>query len=134
MGIFSKDGQTLYGGTGFHGFDWKVPSPENGWFLQSARGQGIAVEAIRLCCQLAFEHVGANRIWGTIDVLNEASWRDGGKGRFHAKPIHVANAAIIMGSLRDTFVYSMLARVAGASVNITGAVGVNLPGSSRDQV
>jgi len=136
MGIFSKDGQTLYGGTGFHGFDWKVPSLEIGWFLRkSARGQGIAIEAIGLCCQLAFEHVGANRIWGTIDVLNKASWRTAERAGFTREAHLRGECRDHHGSLRDTFVYSMLAREwLERRQTSRGAVGVNLPGSSRDPV
>ena len=111
MGIFSKDEQTLYGGTGFHGFDWKVPSLEIGWFLRkSARGQGIATEAIRLCCELAFEHIGANRVWGTIDVLNEASWRAAERAGFTREAHLRSECRDHHGVVRDTFVYAMLAR------------------------
>lgn len=111
MGIFSKDGQTLYGGTGFHGFDWKVPSLEIGWFLRkSARGQGIAAEAVRLCCQLAFEHVGANRVWGTVDVLNDRSWRLFERVGFTREAHLRSECRDHHGVVRDTFVYAMLAR------------------------
>ena len=111
MGIFSKDEKTLYGGTGFHGFDWKVPSVEIGWFLRkSARGQGIATEAIRLCCELAFEHIGANRVWGTIDVLNEASWRAAERAGFTREAHLRGECRDHHGVVRDTFVYAMLAR------------------------
>lgn len=111
MGIFSKDEQTLYGGTGFHGFDWKVPSLEIGWFLRkSARGQGIAAEAVRLCCAIAFEHAGANRVWGTVDVLNDRSWRLFERVGF-AREAHLrGECRDHHGVVRDTFVYAMLAR------------------------
>ncbi|MCZ2135519.1 MAG: GNAT family N-acetyltransferase [Burkholderiales bacterium] len=111
LGIFSSDGQTLYGGTGFHGFDWQVPSLEMGWFLRkSARGQGIATEAIRLCCKLAFEHIGANRVWATIDVLNEPSWRAAERAGFTREAHLRGECRDHHGTLRDTFVYAMLAR------------------------
>ena len=111
MGIFSKDGKTLYGGTGFHGFDWKVPSLEIGWFLRkSARGQGIGSEAVRLCCKLAFEHVGANRVCGTVDVLNDRSWRLFERVGFTREAHMRGNSRDHHGTVRDTFVYAMLAR------------------------
>jgi ribosomal-protein-serine acetyltransferase len=111
MGIFSADETTLYGGTGFHGFDWKVPSLEIGWFLRkSARGQGIGAEAVRLCCQLAFEHIGANRVWGSVDVLNERSWRLFERVGFTREAHLRGERRDHHGNIRDTFVYAMLAR------------------------
>ena len=111
MGIFSKDEKTLYGGTGFHGFDWKVPSLEFGWFLRkSARGQGIGAEAVRLVCKLAFEHIGANRVWGTVDVLNDRSWRLFERVGFTREAHLRGNSRDHHGTVRDTFSYAMLAR------------------------
>ncbi len=111
LGIFSKDEKTLYGGTGFHGVDWKVPSLEIGWFLRkSARGQGVAAEAVRLCCKLAFEHIGANRVWGTVDVLNDRSWRLFERVGFTREAHLRGDCRDHHGSVRDTFAYSLLAR------------------------
>ena len=111
LGIFSKDEKTLYGGTGFHGFDWQVPSLEIGWFLRkSARGQGIGSEAVRHCCKLAFEHIGANRVWGTVDVLNDRSWRLFERVGFTREAHLRGDSRDHHGNVRDTFAYSMLAR------------------------
>ena len=111
MGIFSKDEKTLYGGTGFHGFDWEVPSLEIGWFLRkSARGQAVGADAVKLCCKLAFEHIGANRIWGTIDVLNDRSWRLAERVGFTREAHLRGECRDHHGVIRDTFVYAMLAR------------------------
>ncbi len=111
MGIFSKDEKTLYGGTGFHGFDWKVPSLEIGWFLRkSARGQGIGAAAVKLCCKLAFEQIGANRVWGTVDVLNDRSWRLFERVGFTREAHLRSECRDHHGIVRDTFVYAMLAR------------------------
>ena len=111
MGIFSKDEKTLYGGTGFHGFDWKVPSVEIGWFLRkSARGQGIGSGAVRLCCKLAFDHIGANRVWGTVDVLNDRSWRLFERVGFTREAHLRGNSRDHHGTVRDTFMYATLAR------------------------
>lgn len=111
LAIFSKDEKTLYGGTGFHGFDWKVPSLEIGWFLRkSARGQGIGSDAVRLVCKLAFEHIGANRVWGTVDVLNDRSWRLFERVGFTREAHLRGDYRDHHGNVRDTFGYSMLAR------------------------
>jgi RimJ/RimL family protein N-acetyltransferase len=111
LGIFSKDEKTLYGGTGFHGFDWKVPSLEIGWFLRkSARGQGLGATAVELCCKLAFEQMGANRVWGTVDVLNDRSWRLFERVGFRREAHLRGECRDHHGVIRDTFVYAMLAR------------------------
>ena len=111
MGIFSIDEKTLYGGTGFHGLDWRVPSCEIGWFLRkSARGQGMGAEAVRLCCKLAFEHIGANRVWGTVDVLNDRSWRLFERVGFTREAHLRGDCRDHHGNVRDTFAYSMLVR------------------------
>jgi len=111
MGIFSKDEKTLYGGTGFHGFDWNVPSLEIGWFLRkSARGQGIGAAAVTLCCKLAFEQIGANRVWGTVDVLNDRSCRLFERVGFTREAHLRGECRDHHGVVRDTFVYAMLAR------------------------
>ena len=76
VGIFSRDGTEHYGGTGYHGFDWDVPSLELGYFLKkSARGQGYGTEAVSLVIDLAFEHLQAKRVWASCDARNVASIR-----------------------------------------------------------
>lgn len=111
LGIFSTDEKTLYGGTGFHGFDWQVPSLAIGWFLRkSARNQGIASEAVRLCTKLAFDHIGANRVWGSVDVLNDRSWRLFERVGFTREAHMRSECRDHHGTIRDTFAYSLLAR------------------------
>lgn len=111
LAILSLDEKTLYGGTGFHGFDWRVPSLEIGWFLRkSARGQGIASDAISMCCTLAFEQIKANRVWGTVDATNEKSWRVFERAGFRREGHLRGNSRDHHGVVRDTFVYGMLAR------------------------
>lgn len=111
LAIFSHDERTLYGGTGFHGFDWTVPSLEIGWFLrESARGRGIATEAVRLCCTLAFEQMKVNRVWGSVDVLNERSVRLFERVGFLREAHLRGERRDHHGQLRDTLIYGMLAR------------------------
>ena len=84
---------------------------EIGWFLRkSARGQGIATEAVSLCCKLAFEHIQANRVWGTIDVLNAGSWKLAERAGFTREAHLRGECRDHHGVIRDTFVYAMLAR------------------------
>jgi ribosomal-protein-serine acetyltransferase len=111
LGIFSPDEKTLYGGCGFHGFDWSVPSLEIGWYLRkSARGRGIASEAVTLCCTLAFDHMKVNRVWGGCDVANARSVKLFERIGF-AREAHLrGERRDHHGNIRDSFVYGMLAR------------------------
>jgi len=111
LGIFSMDEKTLYGGTGFHGFDWNVPALEIGWFLRpSARGLGIASEAVKLCATLAFEQIKVNRVWGSVDALNERSVRLFERVGFVREGHLRSERRDHHGQLRDTLIYGMLAR------------------------
>jgi ribosomal-protein-serine acetyltransferase len=111
LGIFSLDEKTLYGGCGFHGFDWSVPMLEIGWYLRkSARGQGIATEAVSLACTLAFDHMKVNRVWGSCDGLNVRSAKLFERIGF-AREAHLrGHRRDHHGNIRDTIVYGMLAR------------------------
>ncbi|TAG79421.1 MAG: N-acetyltransferase [Betaproteobacteria bacterium] len=111
LGVFSLDEKTLLGGCGFHGFDWTVPSLEIGWYLRkSARGQGIATEAVSLCCTLAFDHMKVNRVWGSCDALNTRSAKLFERIGF-AREAHLrGERRDHRGNVRDSFVYGMLAR------------------------
>ncbi|TAG03846.1 MAG: N-acetyltransferase [Betaproteobacteria bacterium] len=111
LGIFSLDEKTLYGGTGFHGFDWAVPSLTIGWFLRkSARGRGIGTEAVSLCCTLAFEQIKVNRVWGSVDATNEKSWKLFERVGFRREGHLRGDSRSHHGAVRDTFIYGMLAR------------------------
>jgi ribosomal-protein-serine acetyltransferase len=111
MGIFSLDEKTLFGGTGFHGFDWSVPSLEIGWYLRkSARGQGIATEAVSLCCKLAFDHMKVNRVWGSCDVANVRSAKVFERVGFTREAHLRGERRDHHERVRDTFVYGMLNR------------------------
>lgn len=111
LAIFSLDEKTLYGGVGFHGLNWNVPSLEIGWYLRkSARGQGIASEAVELCCRLAFDHIKVNRVWGSCDVANSRSAKLFERVGFTREAHLRSESRDHHGNLRDTFVYGMLAR------------------------
>ena len=65
---------------------------------------------MRHCCKLAFEHIGANRVWGTVDVLNDRSWRLFERVGFTREAHLRGDSRDHHGNVRDTFAYSMLAR------------------------
>ena len=65
---------------------------------------------MRLCCGLAFDYIGANGVWGTVDVLNDRSWRLFERVGFTREAHLRSECRDHHGIVRDTFVYAMLAR------------------------
>lgn len=115
LGIFSKDGSKHYGGTGFHGFDWDIPSFELGYFLRKdARGHGYGTEAVNLVLDFAFEHLDAKRVWASCDAKNEASIRLLERcGMLREATMH-NECRDHHGNLRDTLIYATTGRSAGS--------------------
>ena len=111
LGIWAPDETELFGGVGIHGFDWRVPSGELGYFLhKDARGKGVATEALRLMVKLAFGDIGLNRLWATCDTVNQGSWRLLDRAGFSREGHLRGERRNPQGGIRDTFVYGILAR------------------------
>jgi ribosomal-protein-serine acetyltransferase len=109
VGIWTLDG-AYCGGTGFHGFDWSVPSFELGYFLHpGARGRGYASEAVQLVSEMAFTDLGARRVWATCDAKNTASWRLLERCGFTREAALLNHARDHHGALRNTYYYSKVA-------------------------
>jgi ribosomal-protein-serine acetyltransferase len=107
LAIWTQAGEYC-GGAGFHGFDWRVPSFELGYFLQpGARGRGYATEAVNLLTGWARKDLKALRVWASCDTTNESSWkvleRCGFRREAHLRHERVDHH----GRLRDTFIYAM---------------------------
>ena len=108
LGIWSKDGREYFGGTGFHGFDWKVPSLELGYFLhKDARGHGYGADAVRVAVDFGFRHLAAKRIWASCDAKNERSIRLLEKCGFNREGTLINECVDHHGSLRDTLIYGI---------------------------
>jgi RimJ/RimL family protein N-acetyltransferase len=105
--IWNRDGE-FCGGTGFHGFDWQVPSFELGYFLQpTARGRGFASEAVNLLTQCARTYLKSRRIWASCDSANVASWKVLERCGFGREAHLVHQRVDHHGRLRDTFIYAL---------------------------
>jgi len=107
LGIWNRAGEYC-GGAGFHGFNWRVPSFELGYFLQpAARGQGLATEAVSVLTTWARKELRARRIWASCDCANLPSWkvleRCGFRREAHLQYERVDHH----GRLRDTFIYAL---------------------------
>jgi RimJ/RimL family protein N-acetyltransferase len=110
LGIWSKDGRDYYGGTGYHGFDWDVPSLELGYFLtKDARGHGYGSEAVRLVVDLGLRTLRARRIWASCDALNARSIRLLERCGFAREATQRNECRDHHGSLRDTLLYAITA-------------------------
>ena len=108
LGIWSTDGREYYGGTGFHGFDWKVPAFELGYFLhKDARGHGYGAEAIRLVVDFAFRWLAAKRIWASCDAKNVRSIRLLERSGFRREATMLNECVDHHGTLRDTLIYGI---------------------------
>jgi RimJ/RimL family protein N-acetyltransferase len=108
LGIWHRDGRLL-GGTGFHGFDWRVPSLEFGyWSGTHARGRGWITQAVRALLDLGFGALQAERQWAMVDVENTASIalleRCGCRREGHLRR---DSRDHLRGELRDTYVYAV---------------------------
>ena len=108
MGVWSSNNEFL-GGSGFHTPDWKTPKAEIGYFLlPTARGRGLATEAVRLLMHYAFDHMAVNRVWATCDagnagsanVLRRAGVPEEGRLRGETRDHH--------GRLRDTLMFGLV--------------------------
>ncbi|MBK8741165.1 MAG: GNAT family N-acetyltransferase [Betaproteobacteria bacterium] len=108
LAIWSKDGREYFGGTGFHAFNWTVPSFELGYFLRpDAQGHGYASEAVRLVVDFGFKSLAARRIWASCDVQNERSVRVLERCGFAREGTLKNERRNLQGGLRDTLLFAL---------------------------
>jgi len=80
--IFTLDG-TFVGSTGLHNIDWRKPSGEIGYWIDSQQvGQGYASEAIDAIAKFARDTMGLRRIQITTSDRNTRSWRVAERANF----------------------------------------------------
>lgn len=108
MGIWSKDGREYFGGIGFHGLDWAVPSLELGYFLRSdVQGRGYASDAVRQIVEFGFRTLAARRIWASCDAANDASVRVLERCGFRREATLRNERRNQQGMLRDTLIFAI---------------------------
>jgi ribosomal-protein-serine acetyltransferase len=72
--MFDKKTNHFIGATGYHHYDWDVPSIETGyWIRSSCAGKGFMTEAINALTRYAFKQLGMKRITITCDIDNVRS-------------------------------------------------------------
>lgn len=72
--IFDQNEKNLIGATGFIAINWKVPTFEIGYWVNTAySGKGLITEAVNILTQYAFSVGGAKRIEVRCDTENTKS-------------------------------------------------------------
>lgn len=106
--IFDKDRHRLIGATGYHHFDWSIPSMEIGYWIRSTdAGKGFMTEAINALTQYAFKQIGVKRLTITCDVDNVRSKKIPERLGYVLEGTLKANRkSLITGKISDTLVYA----------------------------
>lgn len=109
VGIWDGAGERLLGSSGLHPRNWETPCFEIGYWLRaSAEGQGYAGEAVRLLVRLAFETLGANRLFLTCDARNERSAAVARRAGFVHEGTLRNDTRDHHGNLRDMMIFALV--------------------------
>jgi ribosomal-protein-serine acetyltransferase len=69
--IFDRHSEEFIGATGFHHYNWDIPSLETGyWIRDSKTGSGLMTEAVNALTRYAFEVLKVKRMTITCDADN----------------------------------------------------------------
>lgn len=109
-GIWDRETDRYLGSSGLHPRDWDVPEFEVGyWIRRSAEGRGYVSETVRLLARLAFETLGANRLFLRCDALNARSAAVARRLGFVHEGTFRHDSRDPSGSLRDTHFFALVA-------------------------
>lgn len=101
-----RDG-LLVGCCSLQSVDWTVRKFEVGyWCRSSARGQGVVTEAVSALLALAFDTLGARRVWCLTDAANGASRRVCEKAGMTLEGVLRHERLGVQGEPRDSCVYA----------------------------
>ncbi len=105
--IFDKNTNKFIGGTGFHHYDWDVPSIEIGYWLRaSCSGQGFMTEAVNAQTQFAFKELKMKRVTITCDVNNIKSKKIPERLGYQLEATIKSNRLDSQGKISDTLVFT----------------------------
>ena len=108
-GIWSRSDGTFLGSSGLESLDWDTPSFEVGYWLRpSQQGHGYATETVRLMCRLAFETLGAARLFLRCDVRNARSAAVARRAGFVQEAMFRNESRDPRGELRDMVFFAMV--------------------------
>ena len=105
--IWEKATEQCIGSTGYHHFDWNVPSIEIGYWLKTSHtGRGFMTEAVNALTQYAFKQLTVKRIAITCDVINIKSKKIPERLGYCLEGTLKNNRRTIDGKLSDTLVFA----------------------------
>ena len=105
--MFDKTTNWFIGATGYHNFDWEIPSIETGyWIRTSCARQGLMTEAINALTQYAFKQLFVKRIAITCDINNLRSKKIPESLNYQLESIVKANRFNSKGEESDTLVFA----------------------------
>lgn len=108
VGVWERATDRYLGGTGLHRIKWDVPSFEIGYWLRtSAQGSGFMTQSVVLLCRLAFETLGANRVFIKCSHTNAPSAAIPRRLGFVHEATLRNDGRTADGQLRDTLVFSL---------------------------
>lgn len=107
--MFDKTTHDFVGATGFHHFDWDIPSIETGyWIRTSYMGQGLMTEAVRALTQFAFLQLHVKRMTITCDPDNIRSRKIPERLGYTLESVIKSNRVNARGEVSDTLVFTRL--------------------------
>ena len=99
----------VIGSMGLIDIDWTVPKFEVGYWIDSRHvGHGYCSEGTRALARLAFEELGAKRVYLMIDARNRRSWAVAERLGFELEAVLRDSRRDNAGRLSDTRMYAML--------------------------
>lgn len=105
--MFDKKTNHFIGSTGYHHYDWDIPSIETGYWIRSSRaGNGLMTEAVNAITQYAFKQLGVKRIAITCDIGNTRSKKIPERLGYQLEAVIKANRIKMTGELSDTAVFA----------------------------
>lgn len=95
------------GNTGYHHYDWEIPSIETGYWIRTSRtGEGLMTEAINALTQYAFKQLKLKRITITCDINNLKSKKIPEKLNYKLEATLKSHRIDPEGNLSDTLVFA----------------------------
>lgn len=108
FGIFDTESGATVGGIELHDIDWTLPSFVVGyWLAPSARGRGLATQAVKLLTKFALEQLGAARVAIDPPATNPQSIAVAQRSGFSLEGVLKNHKRDAQGLLLDTFIFAM---------------------------
>lgn len=108
FGIFEVESGVTIGGIELHDIDWTLPSFVVGyWLAPSARGRGLATQAVKLVTKFAVEQLGAARVIIDPPATNPQSIAVARRAGYCLEGVLKNHKRDAQGKLFDTFLFTL---------------------------